>query len=489
MSITTIAGIEWIPSSSTINTILTQEKLTEALWIVIVGFIIGLFLAFFIGANDAANSFGTSYGAKALTIHQICILGSIFETLGAMLLGAGVSETIRSGIIDVSLYEGQETVLMLGQVSALIGSSIWLVIATVVRLPVSGTHSIVGAVIGYHVVVFGLEGIQWSELGKIVISWFTSPVLSGLLSIFFFYILLKTVLLKDNPLEPGLKSLPVWYSLVITVNFFSIFYNTSGVFEGIIPLYGVFILSFGSGILAGLIVFCVLVPRLRNKIQEMVPIMFHADSNEITDIQKNTNDETSQDEQRQSRVAADDECVDESATLCRDDHPIVVQLCSPLLILSAVFSSFSHGGNDVSNAIGPVISIWVTYETGEVDTAVETPLWILFLGGVAISLGLWLLGKRVIQVLGEEITMLTPSSSFTIELGSALTVLTASNLGIPISTTHCKVGSIVAVGSFRSGTSSVDWSLFRNIAISWFLTVPTCLIFSAVSMELLMFTV
>ncbi|XP_033105043.1 sodium-dependent phosphate transporter 2-like, partial [Anneissia japonica] len=152
-------------------------------------------------------------------------------------------------------------------------------------------------------------------------------------------------------------------------------------------------------------------------------------------------------------------------------------------VFSVWFSFLSY-----SNAIGPVISIWITYQTGQVDAAWETPLWILLFGGVGISLGLWFLGKRVIQVVGEEITTLTPSSAFTIELGSALTVLTASNLGIPISTTHCKVGSVVALGLYRS-ISTVDWRLFRNIAISWFLTVPACIGFSAAAMKLLIFTV
>ncbi|XP_033121463.1 sodium-dependent phosphate transporter 1-A-like [Anneissia japonica] len=334
-------------SSTTISAFSTlcPGTLTDALLIVIFGFIIAFILSFFIGANDVANSFGTSYGAKALTLYQICILGSIFETLGAILLGARVSETIRSGIVDVNLYDGEEIILMLGQLSALISSAIWLLIATALRLPVSGTHSIVGAIIGYHVVVFGGEGIKWWELGKIIISWFSSPVLSGIASIFFFFILQKFVLCKDDPLEPGLKSLPIWYSLVIVVNFFSIFYNTSGLLGGM-PLYGVFLISFGGGLLAGAIVACFLVPYMRKKIHEMLPILITAQQTESIDVTDayrkydcDSQDKEMNGEKEQNLKATSSEQL--------EDHPVIVQLCSPLLILSAIFSAFAHGGNDV----------------------------------------------------------------------------------------------------------------------------------------------
>lgn len=496
----------------------------DVLWMVISGFIMSFMLACGLGANDVANSFATSVGAKVLTLPWACVLASIFETAGAVLLGAKVSDTIRKGIFDVSLYDGMEEVLMLGQVCALGGACIWLLLATWLKMPVSGTHSIVGAMLGFHLVVFQLEGINWRQFGFIVASWFLSPIMSGLLSTVLFVIYRKLVLTKENPLEPGLRVVPVFYALVLIINCISIFIDgPEMLYLHAIPVWGVMILSFGVGLITGLIVIFVFVPRWRSQLKDVqdkckyldeldelktdpevkVPICdedvevkiesngkahpveddhFMSDSgpasmNSSPESTKSTTRFGRPDPKKWKRLlssssmAGDSKKKESEAWKSIKDHPVVAKLCTPLQILSAVFAAFSHGGNDVSNAIGPLVALWAIYTTGGVEQKSGTPVWILVYGGIGITIGLWLLGRRVIETVGSNLTPMTPSSGFTIELGAAATVLLASNIGIPISTTHCKVGSVIAIGRVRAA-ATVQWRLFINIVIAWIITVP-----------------
>ncbi|XP_070534851.1 sodium-dependent phosphate transporter 2-like [Ptychodera flava] len=540
----------------------TSVSLTEYLWVLIVGFIIAFILAFVIGANDVANSFATSVGSKVLTLRGACILATIFETAGAVLLGSKVSSTIRQGIFNISLYEGQEEVLMLGEVSALGGSFIWLFIATFVRLPVSTTHSIVGAMIGFHLVVFGTYGLHWNELIKIVISWFTSPALSGVISCILFVIVKWCIIDQEDSVKPGLMSLPIFYALTITINTFSIFYNGPEMlgFDKI-PLWGAFVLSFGVGIIVAIAVQIFAVPWMRKKIEgecsnaeneedddERVGLTSRenldenqsgntvygtvtdherpkSDENDSQDVQSVTTGTEFTDDQRESQKPLQSTDTEYTSTTekyenaaengpsltddmpkddkdetenkdkkeekdrgKRTDPPEVAILFKFLQILSACFGGFAHGGNDVSNAIGPLTALWFIYKDGSVSQETATPLWILLYGGVGISIGLWVWGYRVIQTVGEDLTVVTPSSGFTIELGSATTVLMASNIGVPISSTHCKIGSVVSVGWVRE-RRSVDWRLFMNIVIAWFITVPASGAVSAGLMAILLHTV
>ncbi|XP_029650446.1 sodium-dependent phosphate transporter 1-A-like isoform X1 [Octopus sinensis] len=536
------------------------------LWMVVVGFVIAFVLAFGIGANDVANSFGTSVGAKVLTLKQACILATIFETLGAILLGARVSDTIRKGIIDVTPYNGTEEVLMMGNVASVTGSCFWLLLATFFRLPVSATHSIVGSTLGFALVAHGSKGVKWSKLGIIISSWFISPLLSGLVSTGIFILIRYFVLNAANSLEPGLKFLPIFYASTVAVNLFSIFFEGSELlgFDKI-PLYGVFIITFGVGILVALGVYFLLVPYMRKKIiakcQKMhsvrtpensaeslyeklpdnVPeIEIHAGEDKLncvsyipdpdrtenangvtikSDVENGglaengnfntldpavsstqvlnlsssasllikidgngeTNETPASHSSKRSRTLSTSEVEKIKARQLVQDSPETVQLFSFLQILTAVFGSFAHGGNDVSNAIGPIVALWIIARDRSVLQAAPTPLWILFYGGCGISLGLWIWGRRVIKTMGEDLTKITPSSGFCIEIGSALTVLVASNIGIPISTTHCKVGSVVFVGRVRS-KENVDWSLFRNIVLAWIGTLPASGLLSALIM-------
>ncbi|KAK3578013.1 hypothetical protein CHS0354_036566 [Potamilus streckersoni] len=583
----------------------------ECLWMIIVGFIIAFILAFGIGANDVANSFGTSVGSKVLTWRKACILATIFEILGAVLIGARVSDTIRKGIITVDAFNDTEQVFMAGNVAALSGSCIWLLVATFFKLPVSGTHSIVGATIGFSLVAHGLQGVQWAKLGMIVGSWFVSPISAGLVSAGLFLFVNHFVLKKDQPLSNGLKLLPLFYAVTLAVNLFSVFYEGSELLHfNKIPLYGVFILTFGPTIIVAIVVRLVLVPYQRRTIQAqllkdnpecevlakqkdeeeggvnfttalrrglraiseceepssespigeevvvvlnkcsmeneeknnnenkgdsrettpslhvkevskeqmvlgtktpgglsmassfgtasvsssmpLLPIDIKVDDTQTPLIKENTytNNVTGSFESSTTDISANSletgiSAERRHARQLVHDKPETAKLFSFLQILTAVFGSFAHGGNDVSNCIGPVVALWVTATTGNVAQKVPVPIWILVYGGVGISLGLWVWGSKVMKTMGEDLTKITPSSGFCIELGSALTVLVASNVGIPISTTHCKVGSVVCVGFVRS-KQSVDWTLFRNIILAWFVTVPASGLLSAAFMAIFM---
>ncbi|XP_078620464.1 sodium-dependent phosphate transporter 2-like isoform X1 [Branchiostoma floridae x Branchiostoma japonicum] len=570
----------------------------EVLWAVIIGFIIAFILAFAVGANDVANSVGTSVGSKVLSLRQACILASVFELLGAILIGAKVSDTIRKGIVDVNVYNGTEELLMFGNVAALSGSGIWLLVATFFRVPVSTTHSIVGATIGFTLVAAGANGVNWSKVGLIIGSWVISPVMSGLITSVFFKFVEFFILKKENAAERGLKFLPGFYAFTIIINLFSIFYSRTPLlgFDKI-PLYGVFILSFGGGLIMGLLVWIFVVPWMRRKIQDMCgeemnlvdskPAVPHARPNPAPEIQEESktdlssqsmwrqsieyisksfpitiignavkynpvedkascdivNEKTDSNEDENLKNASppngvitigplngvivpadanmnakeDTYSAEANGHVCNgevvsngngdivikedahygtllskdveekfEDHedptshlhieevkdkPEVGKLFQFLQVLTAGFGAFAHGGNDVSNAIGPVVALWLIYQEGSVAQKSATPLWILAYGGAGMVLGLWIWGRRVIKTIGEDLTAITPSSGFTIEIGAATTVLIASNIGIPISTTHCKVGSIVFVGWLRS-KASVDWKLFRNIVFAWVVTLP-----------------
>ncbi|KAI8493557.1 hypothetical protein Bbelb_289540 [Branchiostoma belcheri] len=553
-----------------------------AVWPVVVGFIIAFILAFAVGANDVANSIGTSVGAKVLTLRQACVLASVFELLGAILVGAKVSDTIRKGIVDVNVFNGTEELLMFGNLAALSGSGVWLLVATFARLPVSTTHSIVGATVGFTLVAAGPKGVNWPQIGLIVGSWVVSPLLSGLITSAFFKFVEFFILRKDNAAQTGLKLLPGFYAFTLIINLFSIFYTGAPLlgFDKI-PLYGVFILSFGGGLLIGLLVWLFFVPWMRRKIQEIhdaklsvVPsqsmwrqsiehlsqlpntklpnsvkyepeddkghcnmayevtdskereeklrdtpnsngvIMIVSPNGIILPTDNNTNIEdksTANGHVSNGDIVVNTSTKEEDITTTQngclgsriegtlEDHedanthvhikevkdtPEVGKLFQFLQVLSAGFGAFAHGGNDVSNAIGPVVALWLIYQEGNVAQKSVTPIWILFYGGAGMIIGLWVLGRRVIKTVGEDLTPITPSSGFTIEIGAATTVLLASNIGIPISTTHCKVGSIVFVGWLRS-RASVDWKLFRNIVFAWVVTLPVAGGISAAVMALL----
>lgn len=575
MATTLESSLDQIGSATTASLVTVPSWIpSEYLWTLIYGFVIAFVLAFAVGANDVANSFGTTVGSKVLSLKTACILASIFETLGAIFLGAKVGETIRKGIIDVTVYNETESgtqLLMFGEVSAMTGAAVWQLIATFLGLPVSGTHSIVGACIGFSVVAVGSAGVNWSKLGFVIASWFISPVLAGVMTISLYIFVKRVILEKEQPMINGLRCLPFFYAFAIGVNCLSISYIGVPLLGLDAHLWVMLLANILLMVVVAIVVQLIVVPRLRRKaIKEMSVEDFkpsktvmawdngptqrfnnndnqsntifctvgHQTPNDTRqnedDLDDNRSDESCkvdtsfingpehgnmskmiaqessdfslrtpsldtcsydgdldstvdvtmlEKQKRMDERAADDDQKDNGP----EDPASVRLIFSSLQILTACFGSFAHGGNDVSNAIGPLIALWLIYHSGEVAQSAPTPWYLLMYGGLGIVAGLCILGRRVIKTIGNDLTKITPSRGFCIELMTALTVLLASNIGIPVSTTHCKVGSVVSIGWFRS-RSAVTWSTVRNIAVAWFVTVPISGLISAGVMYILLLT-
>jgi sodium-dependent phosphate transporter len=533
--------------ATTVNSLISFQS--EILWMLIVGFIISFILSFAIGANDTANSFGTSVGSKVLTLRQAYILATIFETLGAILLGYKVTDTMRRGVIDISVYNQSENELVIGQLSSLTGCAAWLLVATFLTLPVSTTHGIVGATLGYSLVLKGTTGIHWAVVGKIVASWFLSPIMSGVISCLLFLIIKWTVLSRENSLAAGLIALPFFYFATIFFNVFSVFYDGSELlYFHLVPLWGNFIISIGLGLIVALMVKFFVNPRLKNwilrtaekesldnitsehyvrvKTSESDPsglangtAPFHDEDVKpgalplgkvvrLTYMSENEPPDVTSEVLEYTPLGSLEDISKVGFTYNKDDpevggklpfknklkatfqvedsieDPQTCKLFSFLQVLSACFGGFAHGGNDVSNAIAPIVAIWLIYQTGSTDDTSASPVWLMVYGAAGMCIGLWVLGHRVIYTVGEGLTKLTAPSGFSVELGAAFTVLLASKVGLPISTTHCKVGSVVCIGFIKS-TNAVNWATFRNIFLSWVVTLPATGLISAAVAALL----
>jgi PiT family inorganic phosphate transporter len=384
-----------------------------------VGLLLGLYMAFAIGANDAANSMGTSVGSKALTLFRALVLCAVFEFLGSVLVGKHVAETIRSGILDVSAFAANPHDLALGMAAALLAAAIWLHVTSLLGLPVSTTHSIVGAVLGAGIFSIGWKHVHWEVMGKIVISWFASPTGGCLFSLLIFLLIRWAVLERREPHKAVVRWTPVFSFAV----FFII--ALSAIYKGMprlgldkIPLARALAIAAGIGALAGFVAWAFVFARRGNG--------------------------STQDPER---------------------------VFAGLQILTACMMAFSHGANDVANAVGPLAALWAI-EHGELPGAkVAVPIELLVLGGAGITLGLFVLGRHVIETVGRRITGLTPSRGFAAEFACATVVLVFSKIGVPISTTHTIVGCVIGVGLAR-GISALDLRMVGKIIAAWFIDIP-----------------
>ncbi|VDL72342.1 unnamed protein product [Nippostrongylus brasiliensis] len=517
-------------------------------WLV-VGAVIAFILAFAIGANDTANSFGTSVGSKVVTLTQAYILASIFETLGACLLGHKVTDTMRKGVLDLSVYNNSELELMYGQISILSGCGAWMLLATFFKLPVSTTHSIVGATIGFSLVLKGTMGIRWNKISGIcklntrtykqnrLASWIVSPLLSGLVSVIFFVLIDHFVLRRSRPLDSGLKILPVLYFACMTFNVFAIVYEGSEC-ESVI-LRSVTVDYFSSHNLHVMIFSFLKYSRETNNYGNrfFTSIVWASNTASLShvflawfplslqtrgDLESNNTSElnavggqkaallefesggpikekdakTNGSAGHAMNTVAPSSSVASFFRSSKPEDPQAAHLFSLLQVMTACFGGFAHGGNDVSNAIAPLVSLYVIYQEGTSMQTLETPWYLLLYGSIGMCIGLWMLGHRVIYTVGENLTKITPPRQefssvvrrpglrgFAIEFGAAVTVLVASKLGLPISSTQCKVGSVVAVGLVQA-SHSVRWHTFRNISLSWIVTLPVAGLLSAGVMSL-----
>lgn len=449
--------------------------------------IFGFYMAWGIGANDVANAMGTSVGSGALTLRRAVILAALLEFSGAFLVGAHVSETVRQGIVEPAIFTGDGTSFMLGMLAALLAAGVWLQLASWKGWPVSTTHSIVGAIVGFGVSYDGLSAIHWDKVGTIVASWVISPLLSGTISYFIFRFILKYVFYGDRPLRSAKRLAPylvffVFFILALTM-----------VFKGLKNLNldlgtsAAFAVASGVGLAASLVSIWI-ISRMQDRI--MSPVA--GGNRSVTDYGTiRALEKAMKHLERVQSTAPEEMQAEVNATLDNvrrlrfesqksyefhtntAEYKSVEKLFVYLQILSASMVAFAHGSNDVANAIGPMSAIISVALAGGASIAAKTsvPLWLLALGGIGIAVGLATWGWRVIETIGRNITQLTPTRGFSAEIGAATTIVLASKLGLPISTTHTLVGAVLGVGLAR-GISAVNMNTVRDIVISWIVTIP-----------------
>jgi PiT family inorganic phosphate transporter len=393
--------------------------------------IFGFFMAWGVGANDVANAMGTSVGSKALTVKQAILIAMIFEFAGAYLAGGEVTSTIRKGIIDPGVLTESPELLVFGMMSSLLAAGVWLLIATSFGWPVSTTHSIVGALVGFAAVGISVDAVSWGKVGTIVASWVVSPVMAGSISFGLFVSVKKLILDTPDPFKRAKKYIPVY---MFFVGFMIVMVT---LLKGLKHLGIEIDLGLGSKFVNAMPVAAVggIIVALLGKIL----------LNRVTD-----------------------DAIPDSGNRFAN----VEKVFAILMIFTACAMAFAHGSNDVANAIGPLAAIVsIIGSGGEIAKESAVPGWILLLGGGGIVLGLATYGFRVMATIGKKITELTPSRGFAAELGAASTVVLASSSGLPISTTHTLVGAVLGVGLAR-GIGALNLRVIGTIFMSWVITLP-----------------
>jgi inorganic phosphate transporter, PiT family len=368
---------------------------------VIAAGIIGGYMALNIGANDVANNVGPAVGSKALTMVGALIIAAVFESSGAILAGGDVIKTIKKGIIDPSLMPDTQ-VFIWAMMAALLAAALWLNLATYVGAPVSTTHSIVGGVMGAGIAATGIEAVNWPTMGKIAASWVISPVMGGVIAALFLAFLKFTVLNQEDRIRAARRWVPVVVGIMGSA--FSMYLVMKGL-KKLIKVDAVSVMVIGA--IAYILVYFI--------------------------VKK---------------------YVDKKSTSMENTKKSVNQLFVIPMIFSAALLSFAHGANDVANAIGPLAAIVSASTSGDIVSKVGIPLWVMLVGAAGISAGLVLFGPKLIRTVGEKITKLNPLRAFCIALAAAITVIIASTMGLPVSSTHIAVGGVFGVGLYREFLSN-----------------------------------
>lgn len=393
--------------------------------LMVLAVIFGLYMTWGIGANDVANAMGTSVGSGAITVKQAIIIAAIFEFAGAFIAGGHVTKTIRKGIIDPTPIVNNPEILVFGMLAALLAAAIWLMIASTRGWPVSTTHSIVGAIVGFAIVGIGVDAVQWGKIGFIAASWVVSPVLGGSIAFLLMLSIRALILNTDNPFHNAKRWGPAYVFLV------GFIISLVTMFKGLKHLK--LELSAGMSFVAAL-VFGLIVAAVGWALINRVKVDPGAD---------------------------------------RDFHfASVEKVFAPMMIFTACAMAFAHGSNDVANGIGPLAAVVsIVQSGGEVTQKAGLPLWILVLGGFGIVAGLATMGYKVMKTIGTRITELTPSRGYCATLAAAATVVLASRTGLPVSTTHIAVGAVIGVGLAR-GVGAIDIRVIGGIVMSWLVTLP-----------------
>jgi len=398
----------------------------DASFILIAAVLVGLYSAINIGANDVANAMATSVASGALTIKRAVVVAGVCDILGAVLVGSHVANTIRKGLIDPLQFSDRQNLFLFGMLAAVLGSALWVNIATYFKLPVSTTHSIIGGVIGFGLVSVGIAGIKWKVVLFVALSWIISPVFGGIIAFTIFSIIKKFILSSKEPIAQTRKIGPFFTGMVGFILSLAVTFKGLKHLHLDLPIIEALLISLCVGA-GGFLLGSFLLRRYKE----------------------------------------------------RDTDPYyqVEKMANPLQVLSAGFQAFSHGANDVANAIGPVAAIVIVIQTQKVEMQVAIPLWLLLLGGVGLAFGVYTWGYRVMETVGEKITSITPTRGFSAEFGTATTVLLCSRLGMPVSTTHVAVGNIIGVGLAR-GISAINLDVIKKIFSAWIISLPAAGLFS-----------
>lgn len=441
----------------------------------------GFYMAWNIGANDVANAMGTSVGSGALTLKHAVIIAAILEFSGAFFFGSHVSKTMQSGIINPDLFVNDPRTLVYGMLAALASAGMWLQIASYFGWPVSTTHTIVGSIVGFGAIVGGLEAVYWEEVAFIVSSWVISPVLGGILGFCIFTFLRKQIFYNTRPVEAACQLTPFIIFIVVAV------LGVILVFEGLhnlhleLSLMQKCILTLSLALIATAISYF-LVRRNPEAVSETAPLVYGQDVSQSLDKARKHLEKVGIIAQGELRyhvglLVQEVDGIQQSiqqkqeGAAIHSEHLKVEKIFGYLQIMSACMMAFAHGANDVANAIGPLSAAVGILTTGIFAVDAPVPTWALALGGSGIVIGLATWGWRVIETIGKKITELTPSRGFAAEFGAATTIVLASRLGLPISTTHTLVGAVLGVG-FARGLEAVNLTTTRDILISWVVTVP-----------------
>ncbi len=404
--------------------------MTPEYYVLIIGYIFGFYMAWNIGANDVANSMASAVGAKAITIRQAIFIAGILNVVGAVFVGSHVTNTIRKGIVSTQVLADPHLALI-GALSALLAAALWVSFATWKSLPVSTTHSIVGAMIGFGIVAGGFSVIQWGKLAAVVASWIISPVFSMFIAYVMFKIIVKMITSRSNPFFRALKLSPIFIGLAVFIVVLSFLFKT--------PLGKKLSIETPAALLYA----CMIAIFIGYAGKSLLGRFVHSDTENGTE-----------------------------------------EIFRRIQIGTSCYVALAQGANDVANAIGPLAVIYFLVKTGGVGAKVPVPIFLLLFGGVGISCGIAMAGHRVMHTIGTRITTLTNTRGFCVDFAAASTVLAASKLGLPVSTTHAAVGGVLGVG-LAGGIEAVNFAVVFQIMIYWVLTVPAAAVTSMIIFKIL----
>lgn len=449
----------------------------------------GFYMAWNIGANDVSNAMGTSVGSGALTLFKAVIIAGILEFCGAFFLGGNVSKTLQSGLVNPEFFSKNPETLLYGMLSSLIATALWLQVASYFGWPVSTTHAIIGALLGFGVLIGGVEAIYWGEVGRVAASWVISPVLSGGFSFFIFKILQRQVLFAMDPIKATKRVIPAFTFVLFAIFTLSVLVNGLGSFKVELELPIILIIASFVGICSATVSHFFLsrksftskvktssqnldyqVFSINKALKHLKRAQLTAKGNKLKEIKHIVDDVEIYAEEVRNRSGFYKKST---------SYQVVEKMFVSLQVLSASYVAFAHGANDVANAIGPVAAALDIIKNKHLSMHVGVPSWLLAMGGAGIVIGLATWGWRVMETIGKKITELTPTRGFSAEFGAAITILGASKLGLPISTTHCIVGAVLGVGLGR-GLSAINLRTVRDIALSWVITIPCSAVVSIV---------